>query len=872
MKALSKYSNKVLIVQFLILVIPTLIIVGYGLFRLNNFYSILENNYLSQTFYFVIGLISSLILYRYNFRFISTFSLLLLINLIIYDIIERLNIGEFDVFYYSVKFYILSVLFCFGWLIGYAFTRNKTIVILWTTFLVFTEVITLSKTNNFEINSIVTSIIPAILYFVFILFSYELIKKYKSNPKQLYSKSIKQLSLFGILILIFLFFTSQLFKHDFKAIEKEWGGGKSKDNKSNNGQGESMTENGKDGGIKNKDQSKLAGNLNKDKQLVFVAKLNNYFVNTNIPNPLYFTANYYTKFDTATQTFEIDDKMPFNDLFSPNPSEIPLYFKKTDSSIIKKSLGILNREIISAEVYKVAMSPESFVAPSNAFYCQPITVPDEFKDKYKSAYLSKMWVSQLNSAYFIYNPAGNKMLENFQEDRFEILRTISNIKGPNKSFDDYYTYMPKNTEYNRIKILADSITKDFVAPIDKVIAIRNYFLSKDQFNQPLYKYTDNPGVPGLPSANKLNYFLFENRKGYCAYFAGATLFMLRSLNIPSRIAVGYLTEDRSSKNPGWYWFYQDQAHAWVQVYFQNYGWIDFDTTIPDVNTQQASQPDGTPPPEVPATYLVIDGEITKVDTLNKKLTVNTKKFLYHDTEFVSQNFIVTINDVSLADIHNDTGKVSLNKLVEGERATLVSHAEVLKNIFISDDKTAEKLLKKLKQPLPIDEVKLMKKIEEKDKKQNKNKELNNKFNWVNFFKVLLVCITIAIILIFCMPILIFLFFKTKIKFRGKSQIAAIQRTIHFYLHQLKSLPINEKSPSIIAQLIDNKFGTKMIVLNNLYQKCYYSKQPLTNEEENYLQQFYNSNFKLISSKFSIKQKILSFINIKQTINYFNITK
>jgi hypothetical protein len=96
--------------------------------------------------------------------------------------------------------------------------------------------------------------------------------------------------------------------------------------------------------------------------------------------------------------------------------------------------------------------------------------------------------------------------------------------------------------------------------------------------------------------------------------------------------------------------------------------------------------------------------------------------------------------------------------------------------------------------------------------------------------------------------------------------------IHFYLYQLNSLPINEKSPSIIAQLIDNKFGTEMVSLNNLYQKCYYSKQPLTKEEEYYLQQFYNTNFKRINSKFSIKQKFLNFINIKQTINYFNLTK
>ncbi len=71
-----------------------------------------------------------------------------------------------------------------------------------------------------------------------------------------------------------------------------------------------------------------------------------------------------------------------------------------------------------------------------------------------------------------------------------------------------------------------------------------HFLSKDEEGQPLFKYTDNPGIPGLPSANKLTYFLFENRKGYCAYYAGATLFLLRALGMPTRVATGFLTVDR----------------------------------------------------------------------------------------------------------------------------------------------------------------------------------------------------------------------------------------------------------------------------------------------------------------------------------------
>lgn len=114
-----------------------------------------------------------------------------------------------------------------------------------------------------------------------------------------------------------------------------------------------------------------------------------------------------------------------------------------------------------------------------------------------------MWVSELNSAYFIYNPAGNYQLERFQESRFEELRNVKKIKGPDQKFMDYYTYMPKDAEYKKITKLADSVTSTAETPIDKVIAIRDYFLSKDEFGQPLYAYSDNPGIPGLPSANNL---------------------------------------------------------------------------------------------------------------------------------------------------------------------------------------------------------------------------------------------------------------------------------------------------------------------------------------------------------------------------------
>src|SRR4051812_44014589 len=424
-----------------------------------------------------------------------------------------------------------------------------------------------------------------------------------------------------------------------------------------------MTKQDKDGTIKNKDQTRLTGALNKGKRLVFVAKLDNFLPDGITPNPLYFTAYYYTKFDTLTQTFEMDTAhMPSKDLFKPDPSKIPLYFTRTDSTVIKNTRATLDRKVVNADVYKVLLSPTEYLAPSTAFSCQPIGVPREYQQQYTSAYRAKMWVSDLNSAYFIYNPAGNKSLEEFQEQRFNILRRIKDFQGLDKQFYDYYTFMPHDTEYSKITALAKQITANAQTPIDKMLAIRNYFLSKDEFGQPLFKYSDNPGIPGIPSASKLTYFLFENRKGYCAYFAGATLFMLRSLGIPSRIAAGFLTVDRSSKNPGWYWFYADQAHAWVQLFFPGYGWIDFDTTVPDQNTQQSPQPDGTPPMNTQQALMVADGQAISVDTVAKRVTMKVKKMLFHDENVPAPEARHLLMDVSIASVTRDTGTGKLSDI------------------------------------------------------------------------------------------------------------------------------------------------------------------------------------------------------------------
>jgi len=680
----------------------------------------------------------------------------------------------------------------------------------------------------------------------------------------------KRLAGFVALSVVVLFSLLLIFQQQFKSIEQDWGGGQGGNKK---GGKESMTKENKDGSLGNKDQMKMTGSLSKDKRLVFVAKLDNYFPDGKTPNPLYFTSTYYTKFDTLTQTFEEDKKLPYNDLFAPDPSKIPLYFVKTDTSVIRNTMATLNRKVVSADVYKVLLSPDEYIAPSTAFFCQPLPVENEYKSQFKSAYRAKMWVSDLNSAYFIYNPAGNKQLESFQQQRFDQLRNSNSYNGLDRKFMDYYTFMPRNEEYNRITELAKRITKDAQTPVDKMIAIRDYFTGKDQFGQPLFKYSDNPGVPGLPSASKLNYFLFENRKGYCAYFAGATLFMLRSLGIPSRIAAGFLTVDRSSKNPGWYWFYADQAHAWVQLYFPGYGWIDFDTTIPDQNTQQSPQPDGTPPMNTQQAQMVADGEALTVDTVAKRVTMRVKKMLFHDENIPAVEPKDLLMDVSIASVTRDTGAGRLSDIKAGTNIVAVSYAEAFKNIMANETDDLASLIVKLPKPAPIDEIKIMETEQQKKERQQEQTKATTPFDWVKTLWIALGVIGFFIVFLFSLPWLIWQYLNSKAKSNAEPRKKAynVYTASMYYLNQL-GITRENQSPQQFAEAADKRFGSDFNSFTNVYQKIKYSTVPLTAKEQQLTENFYSPFKQQVRNNIPVKKRISGFLNIYNTLHYFTKSK
>ena len=443
----------------------------------------------------------------------------------------------------------------------------------------------------------------------------------------------------------------------------------------------------------------------------------------------------------------------------------------------------------------------------------------------------------------------------------------------NKKFYDYYTFMPKNQEYDKIRDLAAQLSVNAKTPADKMLAIRQYFLSKDEFGQPMYKYSDNPGIPGLPSANKLNYFLFENRKGYCAYFAGATLFLLRAMGIPSRVSVGFLTEDRSSKNPGWYWFYEDQAHAWVQAYFPGYGWIDFDTTIPDLNTKEAPQPDQTPPLNMQQAYFVADGTVTDIDTVKKRMGMDVKKIIFHDKNFETPVTQHIETDVSLATVSVDTGAVRLGYIKAGMHVTAASYAEVLKNLTAADNDSVPSILKKIPKVIPIDEIKVIEpESQEQQKKTNVEKEAKP-IDWLAVLWVTLITIGGIIVLVFSSPWLIMQYFAAAARSKKDDKQKAYNsyRAAMFYLNQLGYFRTNQ-GPQQYARMIDEKFGTGFEKFSNIWQKTKYSTYQLTETERQTVNTFYTPFVKQVRKNVPFGTRLSRFLNIYNTIHFFKQPK
>lgn len=123
---------------------------------------------------------------------------------------------------------------------------------------------------------------------------------------------------------------------------------------------------------------------------------------------------------------------------------------------------------------------------------------------------------------------------------------------------------PEDLQYQGMYRIARQVTRGATTPFAKAATLLRWFREDGGF-----RYS-NQGVQ-LPA------FVERKRAGYCQQFAGAMALMLRYLGAPARVAVGFSSGTYDTDRRRWVVTDHD-AHAWVEVWFDGYGWLPFDPT------------------------------------------------------------------------------------------------------------------------------------------------------------------------------------------------------------------------------------------------------------------------------------------------------
>ncbi|MDP9465471.1 MAG: transglutaminase domain-containing protein, partial [Actinomycetota bacterium] len=141
------------------------------------------------------------------------------------------------------------------------------------------------------------------------------------------------------------------------------------------------------------------------------------------------------------------------------------------------------------------------------------------------------------------------------------LRTATVNDAPNPIYYQFPRRLPKE-----VAALAAEITAQATTPYEQARALQDWFLTNFEYSLLVQRGHSNDAM--------LNFLSIQ--KGYCEQFAGTFGAMARSLGLPTRVMVGFTWG--ILRSDGLYHVAGRHAHAWDEVWFDGFGWVQFDPT------------------------------------------------------------------------------------------------------------------------------------------------------------------------------------------------------------------------------------------------------------------------------------------------------
>ena len=115
----------------------------------------------------------------------------------------------------------------------------------------------------------------------------------------------------------------------------------------------------------------------------------------------------------------------------------------------------------------------------------------------------------------------------------------------------------------RVRELADRVARQCVTDGEKIAAVERFFLDNFQYQI---------GIDVPAQADPLTHFLLERPAAHCEYFASGAAVLLRAVGVPCRYVTGFVAGEKN--NHGGYWVARNRdAHAWVEAFDRDRGWV-----------------------------------------------------------------------------------------------------------------------------------------------------------------------------------------------------------------------------------------------------------------------------------------------------------
>jgi len=162
-------------------------------------------------------------------------------------------------------------------------------------------------------------------------------------------------------------------------------------------------------------------------------------------------------------------------------------------------------------------------------------------------------------------------------------REVSLLRSAGTDYPDglqeRYTALP-DVARERLSPLVANLTENASTPYGRAVLIERWLEREKSYSlnvrPPSEEYETFAVGRNDRSPDVASRFALRMDRGYCEYFATAMAAMLRADGVPARYVVGYTAGDPVGDST--YAVREMHAHAWVEVYFPEVGWVRFDPT------------------------------------------------------------------------------------------------------------------------------------------------------------------------------------------------------------------------------------------------------------------------------------------------------